>query len=285
MDNHFDTEQTTSDEPGGAQRPLGYWLRLVDGLISREFANAFDGEGVTRRDWMLLNALSGDLDAPGLAERLARKGGKRLRRLEELGWAEEQGDGSWAVTDAGREARGRLGEAVRGIRSRVSDAVSPEDYAGMIASLEAIARHLGWDESQPFPRRRGFGPGRFGPGRFDGGWRPRPGFGWGPGHGFGRRFAGDGFGRGFAGDDSGRGFGGDDSPRGPFGHGHLGHPAHAPHHRHEHPGHPGHGEHRHGHKGHRHGARTAERAYERGFAAGFAAQGRPGAERPAPDAA
>lgn len=257
--NDFDTEDTSApDEQAGAQRPLGSWLRLVDGLISREFATAVEGEGVTRRDWMLLNALTGDASAPGLAERLARKGGKRLRRLDQLGWAEEQGDGTWTVTDAGREAKERLGEAVSGIRSRVAGAVSPEDYATMIASLEAIARGLGWDETQPFPRGRGFGPGGFGPGRFGG---PRPfgpemRFGFGPGRH-----------RGFG---PGAGHGG--SLHDHCGHGHPAH-AHHEHRAHEHAGH------RHGHKGHRgHGARKAERAYERGFAAGFAAQ------QPRPDA-
>lgn len=189
MDNF---EDHTSPHSEGAARPLGYWLRLVDRLISHEFATAFEGEDVTRRDWMLLNALSGEVDAPGLSERLARKGGKHLRRLAALGWIEEQGDGTWTLTDAGRAARERLGGAVGGIRSRVAGAVSAEDYATTVASLEAIARELGWDETQPFPRGSGFGPGRgrfggfggFSPGRFGG---PRPFHpGWGPNlhHGF-----------------------------------------------------------------------------------------------------
>ena len=281
MNDDFENEDTAPDERSGAQRPLGYWLRLVDGLISREFATAFEGEGVTRRDWMLLNALSGDVDAPGLADRLARKGGKRLRRLEQLGWAEEQGDGTWALTDEGRDARERLGEAVSGIRSRVAGAVSPEDYGTMLASLEAIARDLGWDESQPFPRGRGFGPGRFGgprPFRPDFGFGFGPGFGPGRHHGFGpNRHHGfePGFGPGHH-----HGFGPGHHPDEQCGHEHRAHPGHTPH---EHAGHAGHG---HGHKGHGHhgrGARKAERAYERGFAAGFAAQARP--EAPAADPA
>ena len=56
------------------RRPLGYWLRTVDGLLTREFAAAFDGVGVTRRDWMLLNALSGDVDAPCLRRALRPQG-------------------------------------------------------------------------------------------------------------------------------------------------------------------------------------------------------------------
>ena len=68
-------------------KPLGFWLRTVDALLSQEFATAFDGTGASRRDWMILNILSGDVDVPGFAERLARKG-KRLGGLAERGWAE-----------------------------------------------------------------------------------------------------------------------------------------------------------------------------------------------------
>jgi hypothetical protein len=275
MNDDITDDTTAPDEQPAAQRPLGYWLRLVDGLISREFAAAFEGESVTRRDWMLLNALSGDVGAPGLSERLARKGGKRLRRLEQLGWAEEQGDGTWALTDAGREAKERLGEAVSGIRSRVAGAVSPEDYATMLASLEAIARDLGWDDNQPFPRGHGFGPGRFG-----GPWpfRPEIRFGFGPNRHHGFAPGHPGFADAWGADDGCRGH------HGPAMHEHRhGHHGHAGH---EH-GHGEHGHGEHGHAGHRHGhgARKAQRAYERGFAAGFGAgQTVPGAPAAGPAA-
>ena len=250
------------------RRPLGYWLRTVDGLITREFAAAFDGAEIDRRDWMLLNALSGDVETPSFAERFVRKG-KRLRNLAERGWVEEQGDGTWALTDEGRAAREQLGEIVDGIRSRVADAVSPEDYATTMASLEAIARELGWEEGQRMPRRgfgRDFGAG-FGPG-FRGGFGP--GFRGGPGFGPGFR---PGFGPGH--DEAHEGYG----PRG----------AHCPPHQH---GAHEHGDdaHRHGHHGHHGGrghgersGRSAQRAYERGFDAGFS-RGRTADAAVSPDA-
>ena len=117
--NNEDTDFTEPSDEGTAgtaregvptdRRPLGYWLRTVDGLITREFAAAFAGADVDRRDWMLLNALSGDVELPAFAERFARKG-KRLRDLEERGWVEEQGDGTWALTDEGRAAKEQLGD-------------------------------------------------------------------------------------------------------------------------------------------------------------------------------
>lgn len=291
-----DQQNTENQNPtdGHPGRPLGFWLRLVDGLLTREVGIALEGEGVSGRDWMLLNVLAGTVDAPGLDERLAGKG-KRLRRLEELGWAQEQGDGTWALTDAGREAHARLSEAVHGVRSRVAGAVSSEDYATTLESLEAIARELGWDESQPFPREPRFGGGRFGgPHPF----RPEIRYGWGPNrhHGFEPGHPGQ---RGFDPhhrawhEDAWSDFGIDDPERpdhdhhpstgqphdahGGFGHGHHGEHGH---HGHPHSGHHGHPHgqshhghpHGHGHHGHGgHGRRKAERAYERGFAAGFRA--------------
>lgn len=177
------TEDNTHAEnpPTSDPKPLGFWLRTVDALLSQEFATAFDGTGTSRRDWMILNILSGDVDAAGFAERLARKG-KRLGGLAERGWVEQQGDGTWTITEEGRAAQARLGELVEGIRSRVAGAVSPEDFATTLASLEAIARELGWDENAPKVRRgfrSGFGPG-FGPWRGRGGLPGREGF---PGRG------------------------------------------------------------------------------------------------------
>ena len=261
------------------RRPLGFWLRAVDALISREFDTAFADEGVTRRDWMLLNALARTVDAPESGQWLARKG-KHLRGLEKRGWADETGDGTWVLTDEGRAALERLGGVVDGIRRRIADTVAPEDFATTLASLEAIARELGWDENSA-PTRGGFGRG-FGPGfgrDFGRGFGPgfRPGFGreFGPGFrpatstttatGTGTAKAtrptpttatatatalhghGHGHGPEFA---HGRGYGHG------HGHGHTDEPCH-----HERHG-RGHG------RSHENGSHT-EHAYERGFDAGF----------------
>jgi hypothetical protein len=297
--NSEDTDSTPSDEgtPGTApegvpsdRRPLGYWLRAVDGLITREFAAAFDGADIDRRDWMLLNALSGGAPLPALAERFVRKG-KRLRNLAERGWVEENGDGTWTLTEEGRAARTQLGETVDGIRSRVAGAVSPEDYATTTASLDAIARELGWEEGQRMPRGfgrgRGFGAGfrpDFGPG-FRGGFAPgfRGGPGFGPGfrHGFGPERH-EAHGHGFGHEAHGHGFGHEAHGHGfaperheAHGEGHAPRGAHC-HPHHEHGSHE-HGAHRHGGRGHGHGGRghgersgrSVQRAYERGFDAGF----------------
>lgn len=153
-------------------------------------------------------------------------------------------------------------EVADALRERMAAAISPEDHATTIASLEAIARELGWDESADSRPERGFGPARglgrgFGPARgFRPGFGPAHGFGpdvehgFGPArgfrHGFGRAFA-PGFGRGL-----GRGI------------------------------HPGFARgfdrdfgRRHSRDDHGHDAtRETERSFERGFEAGFRAGSR-----------
>jgi hypothetical protein len=259
IDDHIDDDQNTAPTD---ERPLGYWLRAVDGLLTREFATALEAEGVTRRDWMLLNVLSGDIDAPGLRDRLARKG-KRLRGLEDRGWALEQGDGTWTLTDLGRSEKERIGAIVDGIRSRVVAAVGDDEaYAALTTSLEAIARDLGWDENTT-DRERGFGFGRPGFGRFG-----APGFGpefrgRGFGPGFGPGFGGrpwpfdpdvqDGYGRnrhrGFAPGRPGHPAERFDEPMRGYAHGSFddGCPGHHPHAGHSHHDHEAHGYAGHGH--------------------------------------
>jgi hypothetical protein len=269
MDDH---ENENNDTPRPTDpRPLGYWLRVVDGLLTREFAEALGSEGIDRRDWMVLNVLSGDVDAPELRERLTRKG-KRLRTLEDRGWVAQQGDGTWTLTGAGRAEKERIGAIVDGIRSRVVGAVGDEAYAAMTASLESIARELGWNEDAAdrgfsgFGRRAGFG------GEGVPGFRPGFGPGWGSGRGFGPGFGGrprpfdpdihDGYGRnrhrGFAPGRPGHPAERFDEPFSSESgdtegcHGHHPHAGHG-HRDHEGRGHDGfHGYHGHGHEGHGH---------------------------------
>lgn len=40
------------------KRPLGYWLKLVDSLITEQFTESLEEHGVTRKQWQLLNVLA-----------------------------------------------------------------------------------------------------------------------------------------------------------------------------------------------------------------------------------
>lgn len=132
-------------------RPIGYWLRATDRMLAAEFATIFENEGITRRDWRLLNAIDGTIPS----ERPVR--GVKLARLAGLGWV-TQANGSWLLTDEGRAARERLSVLVEEVRQKVVTAVGEEELAATLASLEKISRAFGWDENTPLPRgerRRG----------------------------------------------------------------------------------------------------------------------------------
>lgn len=61
------------------------------------------------------------------------------------GWVIVDADGI-TLTDTGREAHDALRTKVDAVRQTVADAVSPEDLATTLASLESIARAFGWAE-------------------------------------------------------------------------------------------------------------------------------------------
>ncbi|MCS3844288.1 MarR family winged helix-turn-helix transcriptional regulator [Microbacterium sp. AK031] len=144
-------------------RPFGFWLKAVDRLMAAEFASAFESEGITRREWRLLNIVDGSVPA-GRPKSDHPLPAHKLARLIELGWVTDA-DGTWTLTDDGRAAKERLGGIVDGIRAKVTDAVPAEDLATTMATLERLARTFGWDEETPLPRgrgRRGFGDHGFG---------------------------------------------------------------------------------------------------------------------------
>lgn len=76
------------------------------------------------------------------------------------GWVIVDADGI-TLTDTGREAHDALRTKVDAVRQTVADAVSPEDLATTLASLESIARAFGWAE--PSAHEHGL-RGRFGRG-------------------------------------------------------------------------------------------------------------------------
>ncbi|MCM3658891.1 hypothetical protein M3147_16665 [Agromyces mediolanus] len=141
-------ERNEPAEPKAGARPFGFWLKLVDRRLSEEMAELFADVGLSRHDWRALNLYAGAAEDERLAARLAERP-KLAHRLAEHGWL-ERGE----LTEEGLAARERLQSRVDGFRERVAGAVSDEDFATTLRTLEAIARELGWDESQPMPRGR-----------------------------------------------------------------------------------------------------------------------------------
>jgi len=145
------TMNTTQNE-NNDKRPFGYWITAVDRLMRAEFATAFEDEGITRRDWRMLNRVDGAFAATAASGRPLNP--HKLQRLLELDWVERTDDG-WGLTESGTLAKQRLSNAVDEIRARVAGAVSPEEYATMTEALEKIASEFGWAEGRRLPHSEG----------------------------------------------------------------------------------------------------------------------------------
>ena len=135
-------------------RPIGYWLRVIDHRLDDRMRELFAAEGITRSDWRRLNLIGGAVDDARLSERLAARP-EKVAPLVARGWVSGE-PGALALTEAGEAAHASLLERVFALRGEVAAAVSRDDFATTLASLEAIARTLGWTEDERMPRGAGY---------------------------------------------------------------------------------------------------------------------------------
>ena len=141
------------------QRPIGFWLKLVDRLIDERFANTLEEHGVTRRQWQLLNVLSrgnatgAQLDAtlaPFLSAIDDETVKEHLAELVGSGWVLLSPSG-YSLTDPGRAALAALASTVDKTRVITADGISEQQYAQTLQTLERMARNLGWTDPTPAP--------------------------------------------------------------------------------------------------------------------------------------
>lgn len=148
------------------QRPIGFWLKLVDRLIDDSFASTLDEHGVTRRQWQLLNVLGGgpasraELDA-AVAPFLARASeapvpdaatadpaestADELDELVESEWVGESPSG-FALMPRGQQSFDRLSVVVGTIRTSLTEGIDQADYDSTTRTLETMAGNLGWTD-------------------------------------------------------------------------------------------------------------------------------------------
>ena len=139
------------------QRPIGFWLKLVDRLIDERFADTLEEHGVTRRQWQLLNLLSrghatgaqlDDALAPFLSVTDDETVKEHLAELVDSGWVALSPSG-YSLADAGRTALTALASTVDKTRSITADGITEQEYAHTLKTLERMARNLGWTDPAP----------------------------------------------------------------------------------------------------------------------------------------
>jgi hypothetical protein len=136
------------------QRPIGFWLKLVDGLIDEQFALTLEEHGVTRRQWQLMNVLTRgeasveELDAavaPFLDAVSEETSLDHLTELIDSSWVDATARG-YELTERGSAALGRLTVVVTEQRTSMTGGTSEQDYLTTVTTLERMARNLGWSE-------------------------------------------------------------------------------------------------------------------------------------------
>lgn len=133
--------------------PIGYWLKLVDQLIDKQFASTLDEHGVTRRQWQLLNVLA---QAPSTLQQLdaavapflnpdGETSEEHLTELIESAWVVHS-DAHYVLTEQGEAAFARIADIVARNRDQLGDGITADQYDTTVAALEHMARNLGWSD-------------------------------------------------------------------------------------------------------------------------------------------
>lgn len=145
---------TTASLPGPfpdarTQRPIGYWLRHIDGALDANLGRLLAADGLTRRGWQVLNTLSYEpVTIAGLDRTLdafVSPGEPTMRpqveRLAELGWARLDGDTA-ELTEEGVLAHRRVRDAIGVQRARMIECFTPDEFASLMEMLQRFAAHL-----------------------------------------------------------------------------------------------------------------------------------------------
>jgi DNA-binding MarR family transcriptional regulator len=171
FDMHMEDQQ--SRRSGSSQRPIGYWLKHLDRLIEHTFEQTLGQDGLTRRHWQVLTALTEQAveRPPGhavdptaghpaghscehgvehaelrrtLAPFLTDDPDAATRISDDLirrGWVIDDGQ-RLRLTDPGRRARNELLTKVAATRRRTVQGIEDDEYLATIDVLRRMASNL-----------------------------------------------------------------------------------------------------------------------------------------------
>ena len=105
---------------------MGFWVKLLDGLLEEHLDAVLAPLGLTRRQWQLLNLLA---VAPRSPEAVAEQLGAFL-----------DGPAPGELLAGARDA----GLVAVAARDNVAAGVERAEYATTVATLERMCRNLGW---------------------------------------------------------------------------------------------------------------------------------------------
>lgn len=134
------------------EKPIGYWVKLVDELLETDLERSLDHLGINRRHWQVLNVVESNSRAPSeVAIELspfldsAAAADSYLRELVDKGWLQST-DGSYELTGSGQSRLREARDQIKAARARIADGVTEQDYNTTLVTLKTLCRNLGWEE-------------------------------------------------------------------------------------------------------------------------------------------
>lgn len=135
------------------QRPLGYWLKQTDALITAGIERLLEDRGLRRVHWQSLNALAAadrtsraDLGEVMSAFLDSAAVDAVLADFDRNGWIMRTGDPGAGelvgLTDAGLATRAELDVEIAAFRTRVQEGISDSDYETTVRTLHRMVENL-----------------------------------------------------------------------------------------------------------------------------------------------
>lgn len=136
-------------------RPIGYWLKKVDGLLTARINEAQEANGLSRIEWQVLNVLheAPDTSRTGIAQALEpfadgvalepAVAGLLGRGLVE----EEPGSGKLRLTGQGKALHAAALETQKKVRERAMRGIDEADYMATLRVLQRMASNLSGGEA------------------------------------------------------------------------------------------------------------------------------------------
>ncbi|SDL07902.1 DNA-binding transcriptional regulator, MarR family [Catalinimonas alkaloidigena] len=130
-------------------RPIGYWLKRADQLLTAHADRLQALHRATRLEWQVLNLLyeSGPSTAVQVAQTMQpftdRAGlDTMLARFQDEGWATRDAQARYHLTEVGREQHTRMHTTQQQLRTQTLQGISEEQYATTLRVLEQIVANL-----------------------------------------------------------------------------------------------------------------------------------------------
>lgn len=136
-------------DSGGVNRPIGYWLRLVDSLLTERINTAQRRHSMTRVEWQILNVLreAAEPSASRVAEVMRPFASQDeldevLVALTKRGWVEARAENRFALTRVGVEVFENAQQAQAAVREQLMSSVTTDEYLLVVAVLQRMATSL-----------------------------------------------------------------------------------------------------------------------------------------------